>query len=805
MPELLTMQDLTDGRLDVKALSEVVNGGDTRDVVTRLGTTYPSLAKAIKIILSQGTINATIYKTNALMTASSLPNDSYALVTDDAVGDKNGYYQKRAGAWVYLKYNPIAVSKKYSDDMLDTLLSGYTQKPVDLNPITGGIVNGTTPELQTILLGAVSRSYLKIDVSDSVGFTVANSVGSAQWFWVFTDVNDAYISKNTTALNGYFAVPSNAKWAYRTYQMLDLSLKESASMTFTKKLKAVIKNYVSSDIADGVLKANQYTDAQLYSATTKEIPLQTIYGFAADTSADRPNHILTPNADDVRGYITFDVSEYSSLNIKNTIGQPTWFWVFVTADNVKLIVEKYDDGKVVVPDGAVTAYKTVYYKKDAQLFDEVSSGLKITADYKREPVVPRVNNLENRIDRLEGVSSADKYLEGTLPDNIYDAQYLWSDSNLISPNDFEGANQMERIRAAIDFTQYQGFGVVELGYDTIDNTNTWTLTEAILIPSNCWIYINNSTVQQAPRVFDNMFRNAGIVPSPNPYNEALELNENTNIRIFGNDKTKSKIIGNNDNPYTAPNPVTGGAAVPWTGDYYGWRGVKILFANTKNYRVYNLSVSKVTSWSILNEHGCSNFKYHDIIFNSTVKNGDGINVRTGCSDFEIFNISGTTSDDMIAINTLLNFVGQHPFGVYVFPMQVGGYADRGLGNGISDGKIWNVKGGAVLVLCSGGGYVHDLHISDVSDMSAPYPTYAVRIGNTGQYGATSVMGNYKNITVRNISSKSIKWSVLELLAPIQDVWINNVTQSGNSGKPIIDYGTYYAAQNVKITNIKPYA
>lgn len=108
MAEPITMQGLVDASMDSDSLEILVNGDENTDVNTRLGKTYPTAAKTIKVLLEQGTLNAQPFTTQALMTASALTNDSYALVTDDSVTDRNGYYQKRAGAWVFLKYNPVS-------------------------------------------------------------------------------------------------------------------------------------------------------------------------------------------------------------------------------------------------------------------------------------------------------------------------------------------------------------------------------------------------------------------------------------------------------------------------------------------------------------------------------------------------------------------------------------------------------------------------------------------------------------------------------------------------------------------------
>lgn len=108
MAGAITMQGLIDASMDSESLETLVNGDENTDVNTRLGKIYPTAAKTIKVLLEQGTLNAQPFTTQALMTASALSNDSYALVTDDSVTDRNGYYQKRAGAWVFLKYNPVS-------------------------------------------------------------------------------------------------------------------------------------------------------------------------------------------------------------------------------------------------------------------------------------------------------------------------------------------------------------------------------------------------------------------------------------------------------------------------------------------------------------------------------------------------------------------------------------------------------------------------------------------------------------------------------------------------------------------------
>jgi len=114
------MQDLANGHLDVKALGEAANGDENTIVTTRTGNTYPSAERAINIMFQNGGLPATPFKTKALMTASALANDKYAMVTDDAAN--NGLYVKTAGAWVKSAYDPLTQAKAYTDtNKADTL------------------------------------------------------------------------------------------------------------------------------------------------------------------------------------------------------------------------------------------------------------------------------------------------------------------------------------------------------------------------------------------------------------------------------------------------------------------------------------------------------------------------------------------------------------------------------------------------------------------------------------------------------------------------------------------------------------
>lgn len=121
MPELLTMQDLANGHLDVKALGEAANGDENTIVTTRTGKTYPSAKRAINIMFQNGGLPATPFETKAEMQTdgASLADGQLAMVHNETAN--NGLYVKTAGAWVKSDYDPVRKSKDYTNHRFDDI------------------------------------------------------------------------------------------------------------------------------------------------------------------------------------------------------------------------------------------------------------------------------------------------------------------------------------------------------------------------------------------------------------------------------------------------------------------------------------------------------------------------------------------------------------------------------------------------------------------------------------------------------------------------------------------------------------
>lgn len=215
MSELLTLQDLANGHLDVKALGEAANGDENTIVTTRTGKTYPSVKKAVKTLFENGSLPAVPFKTKALMTASSLANDKYAMVTDDTVN--NGLYVKTAGAWVKSAYDPLTQSKAYTESSVDILLRKLEGNPIEADLRISDIYSGLSdPKLVDISVGD-NGVFAASDAHKSAVFAIPRNMRylksitmTIQTFYAFRDVNGKSLGGSKTRDFSGIDIPTGA-------------------------------------------------------------------------------------------------------------------------------------------------------------------------------------------------------------------------------------------------------------------------------------------------------------------------------------------------------------------------------------------------------------------------------------------------------------------------------------------------------------------------------------------------------------------------------------------------------------------
>lgn len=287
-------------------------------------------------------------------------------------------------------------------------------------------------------------------------------------------------------------------------------------------------------------------------------------------------------------------------------------------------------------------------------------------------------------------------------------------------------------------------------------SGNWEIGKAIRLPSDFTLILENAHLRMADGVYDNMFVNE---------NHGSEIGKT----IAGTDRNIS-IIGR-------------GEAILDGGKYNGlsektqgkdglppiWKNNLVLFTNVDGFRVSGISCRNQGWWALnyiycangylgnldfcaddtgIDEnsniyHGLIRGKYDEVV----VKNADGIDLRQGCHDILIENITGFCEDDSIAL-TALNGKMEQTFAV------------EGLSSDLCNVEIRNIRTAAycsnVRLLNQGDIKLHDITVDGVYDMGPESPhldrgAYAIHIGDTRLYGSRhSTEDETYNITVKNV-------------------------------------------------------
>lgn len=226
MAEPISIQQLKNASEDAISLGEAVNGDENSVVISRLGETYPTLSNALNQIdskldsadaqIKQGITNlfengglpATPFTTKALMTASALIDNQFAMVTDDTVN--NGLYVKTAGTWVKSGYDPLTQAATYTDSSITTALRGdsvqrvgYSDLTAPLTPVTGAVENTIIYADPITKSGVISGMYARFfSTATTVTLKIFNLVGAD-----FVEERQITIDVNLTNLKQ--ALPKN--------------------------------------------------------------------------------------------------------------------------------------------------------------------------------------------------------------------------------------------------------------------------------------------------------------------------------------------------------------------------------------------------------------------------------------------------------------------------------------------------------------------------------------------------------------------------------------------------------------------
>lgn len=327
-------------------------------------------------------------------------------------------------------------------------------------------------------------------------------------------------------------------------------------------------------------------------------------------------------------------------------------------------------------------------------------------------------------------------------------------------------------------------GLIEDGIKNKTNSATirgkWEIAEAILLPSDFTLVLEDCHLRMGDDTFDNIFRNEHC----GDVHTTTAGKGNKNIKIIG--KGKAVLDGGNYNGLNERNALKDGRPNMYVNNL-------LLFVNVDGFEIRNIQCRNQRWWALdfiycsdgiikdvdflandtcFDEDGC---EYHGFIKERAeevlVRNADGIDLRLGCHNIKIENITGFTGDDTIALTGLLRG-SEFAFKTEGKPID------------ICNVEIKNVKSAAfcsmVRLLSQGGVPLHDILVDGVYDVSDESKCLdrggcGVKIGDaTRLYGSRHATEDETfNITIKNVRSRG-KFGAIVLGGKMRDVTFENV-------------------------------
>lgn len=311
-----------------------------------------------------------------------------------------------------------------------------------------------------------------------------------------------------------------------------------------------------------------------------------------------------------------------------------------------------------------------------------------------------------------------------------------------------------------------GSRTVTLGKNPVNPDGVWMITHAILLPDNFTLVLDDCRVQLAPGTRDNLIRNAGALGY-------RRVTPNHHIRVIG--KGNAVLCGGCENHYA---PTT-------SGDRNGWRTMGILFCAVTDYELAGFTLEETQCWGITQENGCARGWVHDIRFNDSnkMRNQDGVDVRKGCHDIVIENITGVCGDDVVALTALRQPAGT-PRANGKSACQIGGSWPES-DDDVHDITIRNIRArcsgghGIIRLLVQDGIQMHHIAVSnvvDTTDVAKGHPRCqaTLRIGDVNYWSIKrNELGDMRDIVVKDVECRGRVGVWIH--GPLADATFMNVT------------------------------
>lgn len=266
---------------------------------------------------------------------------------------------------------------------------------------------------------------------------------------------------------------------------------------------------------------------------------------------------------------------------------------------------------------------------------------------------------------------------------------------MIDVNDFNCLTDNETIEKALENLDEDRSLLISPRKSSIEpERKYWLLDRAILLPENITIVIRNAVIKLSDKARDNFFRsaNSGLGCSDPTPARNIHIKGEGNALLLGADHPRA--TGDGSKKLAVPCPYldedlckyaywisdeskaqgkanwmekheysygtdAGKPGEPQMGD---WRDVGVLLANVEGFSISGLTIKDSHGWAISCE-ACSQGRIEKIHFDATMskmidgmlhnmENQDGIDIRNGCHDIIISDITGHTGDDIVALTAI---------------------------------------------------------------------------------------------------------------------------------------------------------
>ena len=419
---------------------------------------------------------------------------------------------------------------------------------------------------------------------------------------------------------------------------------------------------------------------------------------------------------------------------------------------------------------------------------------------------------------------------------------------MVFANHFSGNTDSDVLNAAIESRDSDGIVVIEPRHAESEPTRTyWLLDRAILLPSNTTVILRNCKLKLSDRCRDNFFRSA---------NCGLGIEENAqicNVHIKGEGDA---VLEGADHPRAtgdsgkilkapcpfevedickyadwvpdsrrAPEQITfadrhdysfgtdaGKEGESQVGD---WRGIGILLACVDNFSISGITVRESHGWAISLEacsNGCVEKIRFDARMNKTIdgmlqnmENQDGVDVRNGCHDITISDITGETGDDVVALTAIASDKSRYVPGGSLGSTHVMHNDWSRRDPDIYNVIIRNVRAYSSLCYlvrllpceCS----IRNVVIDGIVDTSPEGVSCGcIFLGEKDTVYGRNLPGDLRNITISNVVYNNTKRAAIRVDGYLQDSTITNVI-AARTKYPAISVLREGGLKNVAIGNV----